>query len=173
MRYLFAAYRSSGRILDSACGCGYGSLILSQGEKDVTGVDVSQEAINWANKWFPGPKYVAGKIEDSPWDGEFDTIVSIETIEHMREPRKALDAFRRSCRGELIVTVPNEELYPFKAENFVNDESPHFRHYRPMEFEDLLSASGFKVTERFCQVSKFEPEVVAGTNGKFLIYVCG
>lgn len=169
---MFASFRASGRILDAACGCGYGSLMLTEGEREVVGVDVSKDAIDWANAHFPGPKFIRGLIEDSPWDGAFDTVVSIETIEHMKEPRRALDAFRGACRGELIASVPNQELYPFKAENFVYDESPHFRHYTPDEFQDLLHGCGFKVTERFCQVSKAEPQVVGGTNGKFLIYVC-
>lgn len=170
-RYEFAARYASGRILDAACGVGYGSQILSAG--DVTGVDASAEAIKWAIRHFPGPKYILGRIENSPWVGEFDTVVSLETIEHVKDPNPLLRALRKACRGELIASVPNEERYPFVAETFVNDESPHYRHYMPKEFEELLGNNGFKVLERFCQVSKLEPEVVSGTDGKFLVYVCG
>lgn len=171
-RYEFAAKYASGRILDASCGSGYGSQVLSMGAKDVTGVDCSTEAIAWANKYFPGPKYICGRIENSPWDGQFDTVVSLETLEHIQAPGTVLKALRAACRGELIASVPNEDNYKFVASNFAGDESPHFRHYRPQEFEDLLAEHGFKVQERFCQRSKSKPDVRAGTDGMFLIYIC-
>ncbi len=171
-RYEFVALNAAGRILDAACGSGYGSQMLSMGEKDVTGVDISSEAIEWAKENFPGPNYILGRIEDAPWEGVFDTIVSLETIEHMKDPSAALKAFRRACVGQFFVSVPNENNYPFKAENFVHDESPHFRHYRPEEFDELLESNGFKVLDRFCQVNKSQPEIEPGTNGMFITYVC-
>jgi 2-polyprenyl-3-methyl-5-hydroxy-6-metoxy-1,4-benzoquinol methylase len=171
-RYEFAANLASGRILDASCGCGYGSQILSRDGKEVVGVDLSPDAVEWAEEYFPGPKYIVGNIEDEPWEGKFQTVVSLETIEHIKDPTKALQAFRRACVGEFIASVPNEENYPFKAENFANDESPHYRHYRPQEFEALLTKHGFSVVERCCQASKSKPEMRMGTDGKFLIYVC-
>jgi 2-polyprenyl-3-methyl-5-hydroxy-6-metoxy-1,4-benzoquinol methylase len=171
-RYLFAKQHVTGRVLDAACGCGYGSKILLENAVEAVGVDDSIEAIEWAREFFRGPQFINGKIEEAPWTGKFETIVSLETIEHIKNPEEALKAFRRSCIGTLIASVPNENLYPFKTEVFANDDSPHFRHYRPEEFQDLLEWSGFKVVGRFCQVSKQEPEVVKGTDGRYLIYVC-
>jgi 2-polyprenyl-3-methyl-5-hydroxy-6-metoxy-1,4-benzoquinol methylase len=171
-RYRFAKQHVTGRVLDAACGCGYGSKILLENAVEAVGVDDSIEAIEWAREFFRGPQFINGKIEEAPWTGKFETIVSLETLEHIKNPEEALKAFRRSCIGTLIASVPNENLYPFKAEVFANDESPHFRHYRPEEFQDLLEWSGFKVVGRFCQVSKQEPEVVKGTDGRYLIYVC-
>jgi 2-polyprenyl-3-methyl-5-hydroxy-6-metoxy-1,4-benzoquinol methylase len=171
-RYLFAKQHVTGRVLDAACGCGYGSKILLENAVEVVGVDYSLEAIGWAREFFRGPHFIRGKIEESPWTGQFETVVSLETLEHLQNPEEALKAFRRSCIGTLIASVPNENLYPFKAEVFANDESPHFRHYRPEEFQDLLEWSGFKVVGRFCQVSKQDPEVVKGTDGRYLVYIC-
>jgi 2-polyprenyl-3-methyl-5-hydroxy-6-metoxy-1,4-benzoquinol methylase len=171
-RYLFAKQHVTGRVLDAACGCGYGSKILLENAVEAVGVDDSIEAIEWAREFFRGPQFINGKIEEAPWTGKFETIVSLETLEHLQNPEEALKAFRRSCIGTLIASVPNENLYPFKAEVFANDESPHFRHYRPEEFQDLLEWSGFKVVGRFCQVSKQDPEVVKGTDGRYLVYIC-
>jgi 2-polyprenyl-3-methyl-5-hydroxy-6-metoxy-1,4-benzoquinol methylase len=171
-RYRFAKQHVTGRVLDAACGCGYGSKILLENAVEVVGVDYSLGAIEWAREFFRGPHFIRGKIEESPWTGQFETVVSLETLEHLKNPEEALKAFRRSCIGTLIASVPNENLYPFKAEVFANDESPHFRHYRPEEFQDLLEWSGFKVVGRFCQVSKQDPEVVKGTDGRYLVYIC-
>ena len=169
-RYDLAAKYASGRVLDAACGCGYGSKILLGSAQLVVGVDSSAQAIQWAEEHFQGPYFIQGRIEEEPWDGKFETIVSLETIEHIKEPKEALQAFRRACVGTLIASVPNEDKYPFAAENFERDESPHYRHYRPQEFEDLLKECGFKVTERFCQQDK-KGDIHAGTDGMFLIIV--
>lgn len=170
-RYELAARYASGRVLDAACGCGYGSKILLGSADLVVGVDSSPNAIRWAEEHFQGPYFIEGKIEEEPWSGKFETVVSLETIEHLADPKPALDAFRAACIGTFIASVPNEDKYPFRAKTFANDESPHFRHYRPQEFEDLLKECGFKVTERFCQQDKKSGEIYAGTDGMFLIVV--
>jgi SAM-dependent methyltransferase len=172
MRYEFAAMNSIGRILDASCGSGYGSQILSMENHDVVGVDQSREAIEWAEKHFPGPKYIVGKIEESPWEGTFETVVCLETIEHVKDPSPLLKALRKACTDKFIASVPNERMYPFVADNFVNDESPHYRHYTPEEFEELLEGHGFKVEARCCQRAKWFPEVIDATDGMFLIYGC-
>ena len=169
-RYELATRYSTGRVLDAACGCGYGSKMLLEAAQLVVGVDSSAQAIQWAEEHFQGPCFIQGKIEEEPWNGRFETVVSLETIEHIKEPKIALQAFRRACVGTLIASVPNEERYPFAAERFAKDESPHFRHYKPLEFEDLLNECGFRVIERFCQKDK-KGEIHAGSDGIFIIYV--
>lgn len=169
-RYELASRYSSGRVLDAACGCGYGSKILLESAQLVVGVDSSLSAIHWAEEHFQGPYFIHGRIEEEPWSGKFETVVSLETIEHLQDPAPALQAFRRACVGTLIASVPNEERYPFKAEVFAKDESPHYRHYRPSEFEDLLRENGFKVLERFCQLDK-QGDIHGGSDGRFMIFV--
>jgi SAM-dependent methyltransferase len=170
-RYRFAKDYVSGRVLDAACGCGYGSKLLMETASSVVGIDASKEAIAWAYEFFRGPHFIEGRIEAAPWTGEFETVVSLETLEHIPNPEEALKAFRKSGEG-LIASVPNELLYPFNPASYARDGSPHFRHYTPDEFTALLEGAGYKVLERFCQVSKHEPSVVPGVAGKFLIYVC-
>lgn len=172
VRYDFAAKYAKGRILDAACGCGYGSSLLAQ-KGVVTGVDSYKKAIDWANHHFLSDvEYLHARIEDEPWKGRFETVVSLETIEHLKDPVPALEAFRRACVGSFIASVPNEERYPFLAETFARDDSPHYRHYTPEEFDSLLKAHGFTVKERMSQISKSKPQVRPGTDGRFLIYVC-
>jgi len=168
-RYELAAKYASGRVLDAACGCGYGTSILSRNAVAV-GIDYSPSAIDWAETYYPGPEYIRGKIEDEPWSGKFEAVISLETLEHLPKPSIALQAFRRAGKV-LIASVPNEELYPFRKENFSQDDSPHFRHYTPVQFQELLEGSGSKVSEKFCQKDK-KGDIHGGTDGMFLIYVC-
>lgn len=171
LRYELASNYAHGRILDAACGCGYGSSLLAQ-KGVVTGVDYSPTAIDWAEENFHGPTFLLARIEDEPWEGKFETVVSLETIEHMPNPESALKAFRRACIGRFIASVPNEERYPFKPEVFARDDSPHFRHYTPQQFETLLVSYGFTVLDRFNQDSKQKPEIRIGTDGRYMVFLC-
>jgi hypothetical protein len=170
-RYRFAASLNHKlRIIDVACGCGYGSKILHDAGNEVFGIDICREAIEHAKRFFPGPTYVCTDITEC--DDFFhvfgNVLVSFETIEHIRCPEKILE---NQYLRKLICSVPNEEHYPFKASQFANDEYPHLRHYTPSEFDALLEGCGWKIESRHCQINKFS-EVTDGTEGKFLVYVC-
>ena len=164
-RYQFAAERLKGkRVLDLACGCGYGSWILHQSGNEVTGVDIEPEAIAYAKEHYQGPTYICQAGEETK--GSWDVLVSFETLEHLERPQDVLAIGAKT----LIASVPNEERYPFKAENFSGDKYPHQRHYTPDEFHALLNAAGYTVAQRWCQADK-HGDIKTGTNGRFLIYV--
>ena len=164
-RYKFAMSRVSGYVLDAACGVGYGSYMLSN-VAECVGVDIERQAIEYAIQYYPGPEYRIADVTEP--QGAFDWVVSFETIEHLKEPEKALRAFRES--DKLIISTPNEELYPFRQEQHNESKYPHIRHYTPDQFEELLTGCGWKVKERHGQVTKLS-DVSRGT-GKFLVWVC-
>ena len=166
-RYQFAASAISAglRVLDAACGCGYGSRVLSDSRLAVAGVDINQDAIEWARKYFPGPNYILGDVTELDLDA--DVLVTFETLEHLKEPEKLLTGV--SAKG-LFASVPNEEVYPFDAKKFGGDEYPHQRHYTPAQFDDLLASCGWNVKKRFCQMDK-SGAITPGTDGMFLLYV--
>jgi SAM-dependent methyltransferase len=118
-RYLCAAALAKGEILDIACGVGYGADILL-GNPTVTGyvgMDVEEEAIAEAQVTArPGRRFLVGSayaIEAT--DAAFDTVVSLETLEHLNDPACALGEFRRVLRpdGLLIGSVPTAEFERF------------------------------------------------------------
>jgi SAM-dependent methyltransferase len=87
-RYHFARnFLSPGKkVLDCACGIGYGAAILGQSGANVLGVDVSSEAIAIAVTKYstPNVSFLRGDIENLQLDmNVFDAIVSIETFEHL------------------------------------------------------------------------------------------
>lgn len=171
-RYEFASKRVQGRVLDAACGVGYGSLLMQAGGTAVVGIDGDERAIQWANHFFYGPRYIHGRIEEKKWLGNFDSVVSLETLEHVQNPSELLKIFRAVCKGNFIASVPNENVHPFRPETYLKDSSPHYRHYTPEQFDDILKENGFEVFKRFSQKDKANPEVVVGTDGMFLVYAC-
>lgn len=77
------------RVLDVACGEGYGSNMLAETAKEVIGVDISKEAIEQANEKY-SKENLSFKVMDAEGlsfdDNYFDAIVSFETIEHLGRP---------------------------------------------------------------------------------------
>lgn len=169
-RYIFAGTRLSGRVLDAACGCGYGTHILATAGCDVTGVDIEPDAIDYAKKHWPGSVYEIMDLNHGVPRGTFDSVVSFETLEHLETPQVALEGFWGISK-RMICSVPNEVHYRFKKEKFWRDKYPHRRHYTPLEFDELLGCSGWNVIGRFCQETKISP-VIPGVWGIFLIYEC-
>ena len=110
-QYQFAAkYLHNQKVLDVACGVGYGSEILRGQKNLVTGVDINEANINYARKTYPENKYMVANAEDLTnfSDSTFSSIVSIQTIEHLWHPKKAIAEFHRVLKhgGLLIGAIP-------------------------------------------------------------------
>ena len=76
------------KVLDAACGEGYGSSLLAEEAEEVTGLDIDKEAVENANHKYGNKKlsYLKGSIEELPFeDHTLDVVVSFETIEHVGE----------------------------------------------------------------------------------------
>ena len=128
-RYNFAAqYVTSGPVLDCACGVGYGTAILADAKAapaSVKGVDIDPAAAEYAAQ-----RYAKDNISFHQGDGAllddpvgFDTIVSLETIEHVPDPVAILTNFERLLRpgGILIGSVPvtpSVDVNPFHLHDF-------------------------------------------------------
>jgi SAM-dependent methyltransferase len=119
-RYAWAAQfiRPGDRVLDAACGLGYGSAILTDATlaDSIVGVDLDEEAIRYATDHFARDRRRLNfETRDlstvSHWSrAAFDVIVSFETLEHLTAPAKFLAECQRLLTpgGRLICSVPNE-----------------------------------------------------------------
>jgi len=120
-RYRFALpYVKGKRVLDIACGEGYGtSALLMGGAKKVIGVDISREACDFAKAKYKVDARV-GSAEEIPLsDNSVDVIISFETIEHLEHPVKFLQESLRvlSNNGVLLISTPNKALFDNRGDN--------------------------------------------------------
>ena len=114
-RYRFAAHHARpGRLLDMACGVGYGTRLLADEGGAVSaalGVDVSEEAVAYARQRYgrTGVEFRAGDALAFHDPDGFDTIVCLETIEHVPEPRRLVARLAGMLRsgGVLVASVPS------------------------------------------------------------------
>ena len=127
-RYDFAAHYVVGsRLLDLACGSGYGTYLLASRHPHVEclGVDIDPEAVRLAERTYIGEnaRYIqANAMTFSDAQG-FDTIVTLETIEHLTHPRDFVDrlVFMLKPRGRIIASVPSTpstDANPFHLQDF-------------------------------------------------------
>jgi 2-polyprenyl-3-methyl-5-hydroxy-6-metoxy-1,4-benzoquinol methylase len=110
--------RPGDRVLDAACGLGYGSAILADATlaDSVVGVDLDEDAIRYATDHYARDRRRLNfETRDlstvSDWSrASFDVIVSFETLEHLTAPAKFLAECQRLLTpgGRLICSVPNE-----------------------------------------------------------------
>jgi SAM-dependent methyltransferase len=156
-RYKFAAtYAAGKRVLDIACGVGYGSKILAEaGALSVLGCDILQDNIAYAMHNYKGNN-IDFKVKDATkpiLEGKFDLIVSFETIEHVDDFSSALinlyDALKAA--GELIISSPNRKITnPYIGPDERTD-AYHVREFTIDEFRANLVKSGFRNLELYGQ----------------------
>ena len=132
-RYAEAVHLARGkRVLDAACGEGYGSFLLADGARSVVGVDVSSEVVAHARIRYPRPNLVFAQasVTHLPLrDTSIDLVVSFETVEHLANQRSMLAEFRRVLApdGILVISSPNRPVY--------NEEAGAENHFHVKELD--------------------------------------
>jgi SAM-dependent methyltransferase len=140
-RYAWAAQLASGRrVLDAACGEGYGSFVLSQQADSVIGVDIDPEAVAHASQRYRSDnlRFEQADCTRLPLaDESVDLVVSFETLEHLAEQDALLAEFRRVLvpHGVLLLSSPDKKAY---SDDTGYDNPFHVRELYRDEFEALL-----------------------------------
>jgi SAM-dependent methyltransferase len=167
-RYEWVARRegAGSRIVDAACGIGYGSKILAGAGASVVAFDHSEEALDYARQHYnhdPGIEYRHADLVAFRASGA-DAVVCFEALEHVADPDSVLANFR-AMASRLYVSVPNEDVFPFRRWRF------HHRHYTATQLEALLNRNGWEVREWWGQKGQ-ESDVEPRVNGRTLVAVC-
>ena len=169
-RYAFAADLVAGKdVLDIACGEGYGSNLLAARARSVTGVDISEETIGYAQS-----KYVRDNLAFLPGsclaipapDQSADVVVSFETLEHFVEHEQFLAEVRRVLRpgGVFIVSTPDKTIYTGKLGN---RNQFHPRELEKAEFEEFLRG-GFSCVQLLSQRVSLGSFLAPTSNGHLI-----
>lgn len=131
------------RVLDVACGEGYGSSLLrTWGATEVVGVDLSRDAIENAKMRFgaPGISYRIGDacnlhtvLKDTE---QFDLVACFETMEHVPNVPGLLRGIRERLApgGSIVISCPNDlEVLDGQPNEF------HLRTYTFQEFQTVTT----------------------------------
>ncbi|MCE7794089.1 class I SAM-dependent methyltransferase [Salipaludibacillus sp. CUR1] len=180
-RYYFALPYTKGKVLDIACGSGYGAHMAAKTRKkhisSVLGVDLDPDIITYASKNYYHPllSFRAGDALDSRLKGDigtFDTVLSFETIEHVPNDKEFLHRIYDLLApgGTLVLSTP------FGEGRGKPCASPyHFHQLTEEEFCALFNDSKLAFTNTdfyYQQGVAFEKEKRAGVRYPFGIAVC-
>lgn len=128
-------------------GCGSGALSFSLAEKGhaVLGIDLAPEYIELAERRAGRIKngecsFQVVSIEDFSSNDQFDVVISMDALEHIRDDEIAVKKLTSLVRpgGSLVLTVPAmPTLFGFHDEAL-----GHYRRYSKGRLRDLICQSG-------------------------------
>lgn len=143
-RYAMARHFCSGKlVLDIACGEGYGTNILSQVAKQVTGVDIDEKVIQYAKVKYKKANilFKQGSADAIPVDDkQVDVVVSFETLEHHDKHEEMMNEIKRVLKedGVLIISTPDKKYY---------SDIPGFKN--PYHVKELYSHEFYEMIKRY------------------------
>ena len=174
---IIAARGGAKKILEAACGSGYGSKMLAEtGAEKVVAIDISPEAIQSAKELYSSPniKYVLGDVKNIKEENDyFDFIASFETIEHIDDPGLFLKELKRVLKddGLAVISTPNNEVFgeknsfhlkEFSRSEFAELIGKYFRYFKIIEQGNGLASfikggAGETKMSKFCDLNNFKP----------------
>lgn len=128
------------RVLDLACGEGYGAQILADAGHVVVALDLEADVVCAASGRYRSPRFVAGDAVRLPFaDGAFDAVGALQTIEHLPAAAPFLAECARVLRddGVCYLTTPNIAMLPATASKEFNPW--HLRDFTPGELASELA----------------------------------
>lgn len=163
-------YAPSGKLLDVGSGEGLFLSVASMAGYDAGGVEISSWGADYARRTY-GVKVFNGQLEKAGFiEGEFDAITMWHTLEHLIDPRAALEFARRILRkgGRLFVAVPNVNDLPGRffysmmtgrtAKLYTPDaKEPHLWHFSPESLSSAIVSSGFSIVSSGIDYAQVDP----------------
>lgn len=145
-------------------GAGIGNLTeqLLSPEMRYVASDIDSEHIEYFRKRFENVPNVEVRYCDlqvnshfAPLDGQMDTVICLNVVEHVADDRRALDNIFSVLRpgGKALILVPQgQELY-----GTLDEVLGHYRRYSRPQLKSLMETVGFRVEHiiQFNRVSRF------------------
>jgi len=131
------------KVIDMACGEGYGSAVLAGQAAEVVGVDANPEAHEHARLRYSGPNVRFARDLVETFAEPADAVVFLQTIEHVQNPDEILERFKAltADSGAPAVYVSTPNLLTLAPEGAEKSENPwHVKEYRAEEFRALCAA---------------------------------
>ena len=137
-------------VLDAGCGEGYGAAMLVDDGADVVAADVDLPSLRHAAATYPQVRCVLANLVRLPFrPGSFDTVVSLQVVEHLWDQGEFVSECARVLRqfGLLVLSTPNRLTFSPDDGAGTPPANPfHSRELAPEELVDLVSPH-FRVVE--------------------------
>ena len=99
-----------GDLLEIGCGEGRGVHLLHEKVDSFTGIDKIQEVVDNLSANYPQANFMQASIPPLDFaDAQFDTVISFQVIEHIKDDKQYLKEIARVLKsgGIALITTPN------------------------------------------------------------------
>jgi SAM-dependent methyltransferase len=139
--YQFVAQQVVGkRVLDVACGEGYGTLVLAEHAQEVVGIDRDPVVVQRAAERYQRPNLSfqcvdADSLLQMFGPRSFDAVCAFQFIEHRKDQEGFLRLLARVSRpgGLVVASTPNRRVFP-------SYNPYHVREFDCVEFQTLCAS---------------------------------
>ncbi len=131
--YYVAEQFVEGNVLEIGCGEGRGVELLAPKSNTYTAVDKIKEVVESLSLKFPKARFIQTNIPPLPFeDNSFDTVVSFQVIEHIKDDAAYLKEINRVLKpgGKAYISTPNILMT-------LSRNPWHIREYTAKELTDL------------------------------------
>ncbi len=142
--YYIARDYVQGELLEIGCGEGRGVALLQEQVKNFIGIDKITGVIDKLSVAYPQAEFYPAVIPPLPFpEAKFDTVISFQVIEHIKDDRHYLQEIARVLKpgGVALLTTPNSKLS-------LSRNPWHIREYTAAELTGLCQPYFSKVTMR-------------------------
>jgi SAM-dependent methyltransferase len=130
----FVTNNAGSTVLDVGCGLGPYVERLNQVGKHSVGIDVNEEVVNQARKLGRDVRVMSAYDLQFP-DSSFESVMMIETLEHLPDYEQALAEAARVASNSILITVPDISVLPLMSKKQVVPwhllESTHVNFFTP------------------------------------------
>lgn len=133
--------------LDAGCGEGFITSLVAGNIPNITikGLEYTTEAIKIAREANKDIEFIQGDIYNIPFEEKsFDFVLCTEVLEHLENPREALDELDRISKNGILITVPNEpwfcmgNLIALKNVKRLGNPIDHIQHWSYTQFKRMI-----------------------------------
>jgi SAM-dependent methyltransferase len=129
------------RVVDMACGEGYGAEVLSRSAASVIGVDANPEAHDHARLRYQRQNLRFERDLVESFSAPCDAVVFLQTIEHVQDPDAVLEHFKAMLEPGGVAYVSTPNLLTLAPPGAAKSDNPwHVKEYRAHEFRELCEA---------------------------------
>lgn len=147
------------KILDIGCASGYltSQIAAFFPDAEVFGIDSYKKAIEFGQKSYPNIRFKFADAHKLPFSNQsFDLITCIETLEHLENPKGAIQEIYRLLKsdGNVLIGQDTDNLL-FRIIWMIWTKTigrvwnnSHIHPYGPKALEQLIRACGFKIIQK-------------------------
>lgn len=146
-------------IIDAGCGEGYGARGLRTGREylDIYGFDLSISALRKSLAIESSISVSQADVTRLPVPNDcVDLVMSLEVLEHIPEPDRAIEEYKRVTRRYLLLSVPNEPLFRMlrmlRGDNIRQwgNHPEHVNHWNYFSFQRFIKSHQLQVIRATC-----------------------